>query len=81
MCFVAMSGERVIIVTHGGFLRELHQHATSARIKEGRVYNTSVNVFLISENSNWTIKTWGDVSHLTEVGVLNNAFGGDRNSG
>lgn len=76
-----VSGERVIVLTHGGVLRELHKHAVSGRSSDGRIHNTSVNVFLISESGNWTIKTWGDISHLHEIGVLNNAFGGDRTSG
>ncbi|KAJ8471334.1 hypothetical protein OPV22_025677 [Ensete ventricosum] len=74
-------GERVIVLTHGGVLRELHRRAVSGRSSDGRIHNTSVNVFLISESGNWTIKTWGDISHLDEIGVLNNAFGGDRTSG
>ncbi|WOK92204.1 phosphoglycerate mutase-like protein 4 [Canna indica] len=74
-------GERVIVVTHGGLLRELYKHAVSANTTEGKVHNTSINVFLISEDGNWTIKTWGDIRHLSEIGVLNNAFGGDRTSG
>ncbi|KAG6488726.1 phosphoglycerate mutase-like protein 4 [Zingiber officinale] len=74
-------GERVIIVTHGGVLRELHGHAVSAQSKDGKIHNTSVNVFLVSECGDWTVKTWGDISHLQEVGVLTNAFGGDKNSG
>ncbi|RRT71752.1 hypothetical protein B296_00027142 [Ensete ventricosum] len=76
-----ISGERVIVLTHGGVLRELHRRAVSGRSSDGRIHNTSVNVFLISESGNWTIKTWGDISHLDEIGVLNNAFGGDRTSG
>ncbi|URE14573.1 PGAM [Musa troglodytarum] len=74
-------GERVIVLTHGGVLRELHKHAVSGRSSDGMIHNTAVNVFLISESGNWTIKTWGDISHLHEIGVLNNAFGGDRTSG
>lgn len=79
--FLSHPGERVIIVTHGGVLRELHGHSVSAQTKDGKIHNTSVNVFLISEGGDWTIKTWGDISHLQEVGVLTNAFGGDRTSG
>lgn len=74
-------GERVIAVTHGGALRELFRRACPRESPDGKIQNTSVNVFRISEQNKWEIKTWGDVSHLLEIGVLEDSFGGDRNSG
>lgn len=74
-------GERIIAVTHGGVLRELYGRASPTTAPDRRIKNTSVNVIHISENGQeWTIKKWGDVSHLKGVGVKEDAFGGDRTS-
>ncbi|KAL1809900.1 hypothetical protein ACET3Z_026890 [Daucus carota] len=73
-------GERVVVVTHGGFIRALHRRATTHH-RVGKVLNTSVNVFHLSDGGKWSIKTWGDVSHLSETGFLKSGFGGDSNSG
>jgi len=76
-----ITGQRVIAVTHGGVLRELYRRACPTGSPDGRIQNTSVNVFHISESGDkWIIKKWGDVSHLRKVGVLEDSFGGDRNS-
>jgi len=76
-----ISGERAIAVTHGGVLRELYRRACPAGSPEIRIQNTSVNVFHISEKGDkWIIKKWGDISHLQEVGVLEDSFGGDKTS-
>ncbi|PKA56118.1 putative phosphoglycerate mutase [Apostasia shenzhenica] len=75
-------GERVIIVTHGGVLRELYRRASSMASPEGKIKNASVNIIHISENCrNWSIHKWGDVSHLEETGANEDAFGGDNASG
>ncbi|KAK1363832.1 Phosphoglycerate mutase-like protein 4 [Heracleum sosnowskyi] len=73
-------GQRVVIVTHGGLIRALHRRATT-HDRVGKVLNTSVNVFHLSDGGKWTIKTWGDVSHLSKTGFLKSGFGGDSNSG
>lgn len=74
-------GKRVIVVTHGGVIRELYWRACPVGSPDGRIQNTSVNVFHISENGvKWIIKKWGDVSHLQETDVLEDSFGGDKNS-
>ncbi|KAG8384411.1 hypothetical protein BUALT_Bualt04G0115200 [Buddleja alternifolia] len=72
-------GERVVIVSHGGTIRALHRRAYPHG-RTGKVLNTSVNVFHLSEDE-WSIKSWGDVSHLNQTGFLDTGFGGDRNSG
>ncbi|KAF3339442.1 phosphoglycerate mutase-like protein 4 [Carex littledalei] len=75
-------GERVIVVSHGGFIRELHRKAAPNRKLEGKIQNTSVNVILISASKNhWFIKKWGDTSHLQGIGALDSGFGGDKTSG
>lgn len=74
-------GERVVVVTHGGVIRAMYKRAAPQGLTQGKIMNTSVNIFHLSENGNWIIKTWGDVSHLGETGFLKSAFGGDQNSG
>ncbi|KAF3339444.1 phosphoglycerate mutase-like protein 4 [Carex littledalei] len=74
-------GERVIVVSHGGFMIELHSEAAPNRKLEGKIKNTSVNVILISaSNNHWFIKKWGDTSHLPGIGALHSGFGGDKTS-
>ncbi|XP_058088657.1 phosphoglycerate mutase-like protein 4 isoform X2 [Magnolia sinica] len=74
-------GERVIAVTHGGALRALFKRAAPKGLSQGKVMNTSVNIFHLSDSDDWIIKVWGDVSHLSKTGFLESGFGGDKNSG
>lgn len=74
-------GERVVVVTHGGVIRALQKRASPHRRSPGKVLNTSINVFHLSDGNRWTIKTWGDVSHLDDTGFLKSGFGGDNHSG
>jgi 2,3-bisphosphoglycerate-dependent phosphoglycerate mutase len=70
------------VVSHGGFIRELHRKAAPNRKLEGKIQNTSINEILISASNNrWFIKIWGDTSHLQGIGVLDSGFGGDKTSG
>lgn len=72
----------MIVVTHGGVLRELYRRANPGAPRGGTIHNTSVNVFHISDPGDpWIIKNWGDVSHLKDTGVLKSGFGGDGTSG
>ncbi|CAL5001631.1 unnamed protein product [Urochloa decumbens] len=74
-------GERVIVVSHGGTIRELYRHASPMRPVQGKIHNTSVSVILVSSiTGRCIVKTVGDISHLQATGVLENAFGGDKNS-
>ncbi|XVF15593.1 hypothetical protein REPUB_Repub09cG0167800 [Reevesia pubescens] len=72
-------GERVVVVSHGGVIRSLYKRACPDRKSGGKVLNTSVNIFHLSDDK-WTIKSWGDVSHLDQTGYLKSGFGGDRTS-
>ncbi|KAK9054083.1 hypothetical protein SSX86_025160 [Deinandra increscens subsp. villosa] len=75
-------GERVVVVTHGGVIRALHQRASSGKgHRAGRILNVSVNVLHLSDPDKWVIKSWGDVSHLDGAAYLDSGFGGDRTSG
>lgn len=69
------------MVTHGGTIRSLYKRAHPHGHGGGKILNTSVNVFHLSDGDKWKIKTWGDVSHLNETGYLQSAFGGDKDSG
>ncbi|KAL8473136.1 hypothetical protein ACS0TY_030100 [Phlomoides rotata] len=74
-------GERVVVVSHGGTIRALHRRASPDNHFSGRVLNTAINVFHVSDEDEWSIKSWGDVAHLNHTGFLESGFGGDRNSG
>ncbi|KAL9158118.1 hypothetical protein ABFS82_08G047300 [Erythranthe guttata] len=74
-------GERIVVVSHGGTIRALHKRASPHRRCAAKVLNTSVNVFHLSDEGKWSIKSWGDVSHLNQTEFLESGFGGDRNSG
>ncbi|KAM0950878.1 putative phosphoserine phosphatase [Dioscorea sansibarensis] len=72
--------ERVIVVTHGGVLRELYKRAApNSKFPNGTVLNTSVNLIQISENGKWSIKMWGDISHLQEIDVIKSTIAEDKN--
>ena len=62
-------------------MRVLHKWACPNSKSVGKVLNTSVNVFRLSDEDKWTLQVWGDVSHLGQSGCLLSGFGGDRNSG
>ncbi|KQJ98609.1 phosphoglycerate mutase-like protein 4 [Brachypodium distachyon] len=74
-------GERVILVSHGGTIRELYRHASPTRPLHTKIHNTSVSVILVSgDTGRCIVKMCGDISHLQGTGVLENAFGGDKSS-
>ncbi|KAJ3676965.1 hypothetical protein LUZ60_002689 [Juncus effusus] len=76
-------GERVVVISHGGFIREIHRKAAPNKKLEGKLQNTAVSVILIpaANNKRWYIKKWGDVNHLEGISMLQGAFGGDKMSG
>lgn len=80
-CFDSIAGQRVVVVTHGGAIRALYKRACPNNKSGGKVLNTSVNIFQLSDPKKWILKTWGDVSHLSRTGVLETGFGGDRTFG
>lgn len=81
MIIVPVAGERVVVVTHGSVIRALHRRASPHSPSVGKVLNTSLNVFHLSDRDEWTINAWGDVSRLNQTGFLESGFGGDRTSG
>ncbi|KAH0971399.1 hypothetical protein GBA52_023555 [Prunus armeniaca] len=74
-------GERVVLVSHGGFIRTLYKQASPDGRSVAKVLNTSVNIIHVYDDGKWTIKSWGDVSHLNPTGYLQSGFGGDEKSG
>ncbi|KAJ4967511.1 hypothetical protein NE237_019360 [Protea cynaroides] len=74
-------GDRVVVVTHGGVIRRLYKRAVPKGKSPGKILNTSVNVFHLSDGEDWNLHTWGDVSHLSKTGFLETGFGGDKTSG
>ena len=60
------SGEKVVVVTHGGVVSGLFRHALNIPLEAPRRFefvNAGLNVFAY-EKGNWILRTWGDVSHL-----------------
>ncbi|XP_030538796.1 phosphoglycerate mutase-like protein 4 isoform X3 [Rhodamnia argentea] len=78
---VKHKGERIVVVTHGGVIRSLNRRACPNKRSGRKVLNTSVNIFHLSDGDNWVLKSWGDVSHLSQTEHLSTGFGGDRTSG
>ncbi|KAJ0087069.1 hypothetical protein Patl1_09024 [Pistacia atlantica] len=72
-------GEKVVLVTHGGVVRAFHKRSAPTEKLPGKIMNASVNIFRLAEEE-WMINTWGDISHLSETGYLETAFGGDKTS-
>ncbi|XVF59474.1 hypothetical protein PTKIN_Ptkin07bG0278700 [Pterospermum kingtungense] len=68
------TGERVVVISHGGVIRAFYRRACSNRFR-GSILNTSVNIFHLSGDDVWTIKAWGDVSHLNQSGHSQSGLG------
>ena len=77
---VSFARKPVAAVTHGGTIRSLYKQANNKNKRCGMILNTSVNVFHLYEDM-LIIKTWGDVSHLSQTEFLQSSFWGDATSG
>ncbi|PIN22613.1 Phosphoglycerate mutase [Handroanthus impetiginosus] len=71
-------GERVVIISHGATIEALDRRAYPYWQCRG-VPNASVSVFHVSNEDEWSSKSWADVSHLNQTGFLPLGFGGDEN--
>ncbi|HQJ71058.1 MAG TPA: histidine phosphatase family protein [Spirochaetota bacterium] len=63
---------RIILVIHGGGLDSLFRHALEIPLTRSRNFslmNASMNVLSV-EGDAWKVETWGDVSHLADIGAL-----------
>ena len=66
------SGETIVVVTHGGVLSGLFRHTLSIPLEAPRRFeftNAGLNVFNYQDGT-WFLQTWGDLSHLGEVGTV-----------
>ena len=66
------SGQKVLVITHGGILDVLHRFVRAIPLDHTRdftVYNSSINR-IQCENGVWSIEQWGDISHLTRDAAL-----------
>ena len=70
------SGESIMVVTHGGVLSALFRHTLAISLDAPRRFsfkNASVNLFKYQDGI-WGLETWGDVTHLTELGTLDLSY-------
>lgn len=61
----------IAVVTHGGVLGMVYRYAHRIPLELPRTYsvpNAGVNRVIVS-NGCWTIKTWGDVAHVTGIAL------------
>ena len=65
-------GERVVIVTHGGFLKGFFEHVLGIEHGDGwrfHRHNASLSIFQ-HEGRGWSLESWNDTGHLEGVGYL-----------
>lgn len=63
---VRFSGQKIVVVTHGGVLDSIYRAATGLALNEPRpveIPNAGINR-VVWENARIKIRSWGDVSHL-----------------
>jgi broad specificity phosphatase PhoE len=68
----------VLIVTHGGVLHAVHQHARGYHARD-KMHNGAINLMHVDSGS-WALEIWNDVSHMQHLG-LNTVAGGGGASG
>ncbi|GAB4818808.1 hypothetical protein N2152v2_005854 [Parachlorella kessleri] len=78
----AHPGQRVLVVSHGGFLYAAHRRATG-HAPASKSINGALNVIRIDPSpegskapSSWAVVCWGVVDHLQDVGYSQRSFGG-----
>ncbi len=72
-------GGRIVVVAHGGVLNGLFRYVLDIPFSaptKFKLFNASINTFFI-ENGTWLLGTWGDVSHLRDIGVSVKWIDGD----
>ncbi len=70
---LCVAGRRVLVVTHGGVLQEVHRHARG-RASE-RLLNCSLGVLRV-QGSAWAVVRWNDGGHLAAAGCEAGGSGG-----
>ncbi len=69
------TGQRILLVTHGGILDSLFRKSLNLPLTEERtfsLYNASINEFSISNNS-WKLDSWGNIHHLQTLDTLDDS--------
>jgi probable phosphoglycerate mutase len=67
------SGSTLLVVTHGGILSGLFHKMINLPLSQERtfsIFNLGLNIFTISEDKQWFLETWGDISHLKLSGLM-----------
>jgi len=66
------AGKTLIMVMHGGNLDSLFRYALNIQLQNPRNFsllNGSINTFSV-EGDTWKIVSWGEISHLRDIGAL-----------
>ncbi|MBP7738237.1 MAG: histidine phosphatase family protein [Spirochaetes bacterium] len=66
------AGKTLILVMHGGNLDSLFRYVLDIPLQNPRNFslvNGSINTFSV-ENDAWKVASWGEVSHLLDIGAL-----------
>ena len=66
-------GERILCVTHGGFVSMALRFCLNINLQDNRrisIPNTAVNVFEFHSEGSWRLRTWGDISHFKNGKIL-----------
>ena len=69
--------ETVAVMTHGGVLDSLLRFVLNIPLNSPRqfsIYNASINSFVKDEHG-WHLLTWGEISHLNGLSVINPKVG------
>ncbi len=69
------TGQRILLVTHGGILDSFFRKSLNLPLTEERtfsLYNASINEFSISNNS-WKLDSWGNIHHLQTLDTLDDS--------
>lgn len=70
------AGEIIMVVAHGGVLSALFRHTLAIPLDAPRRFsfkNASINVFKFQDGV-WGLETWGDVTHLQQLGALDLSY-------
>jgi probable phosphoglycerate mutase len=65
-------GKTVLVVAHGGVLISFLHKALDLPLSVRRraaILNAAINVFIITDNSQWRLETWGETAHLRTAGL------------
>lgn len=75
-------GETVLVVSHGGPLGDCYRRAVGKGVEvrmKVDLFNASLNRVQIEE-SRWTLQSWGEIDHLSDIGSLPNWEGRAENN-